>query len=180
MTTQKPRITVLNENINELIKEGKVDYIIESATPIIYFHLHRTKFWDIFPNYRDDFLQEGRMALWEAIKKYNGKALFSTFAHTVVRNTLYNYVNKMKLFKEKNLTIPLTEELVESIEVVDQDDFFILDAIEKNTNAPILTDYFVLGFSQEETANRNGLSQQRVSQIISQFRAEMREEYNDG
>ena len=173
-------IDKLNKEIRTLIDSGEVDLIIKSAEPIIYHHLHRTHFWDIFPNYRDDFIQEGRMAIWEATKKYNGKVLFSTFAHTLVRNTLYNYVNKMKLFKEKNLTIPLTEELVESIEVVDQDDFFILDAIEKNTNALILMDYFVLGFSQEETANRNGLSQQRVSQIISQFRAEMREAYNDG
>ena len=177
MTTQKPRITVLNENINKLIKEGKVDYIIESATPIIFFHLHRTKFWDIFPNYRDDFLQEGRMALWEAIKKYNGKALFSTFAHTVVRNTLYNYVNKMKLFKEKNLTIPLTEQTMESIEYVDTEDLFIKDAIDADPNADILEDYFVLGFSQEEVAKRNGLSQQRVSQIVRQFQEEMRNEW---
>ena len=177
MTTQKPRITVLNENINELIAEGRVDDIIESATPIIYFHLHRTKFWDIFPNYRDDFLQEGRMALWEAIKKYNGKALFSTFAHTVVRNTLYNYVNKMKLFKEKNLTIPLTEQTMESLEYVDTEDFFIKDAIDADPNADILEDYFILGFSQEEVAKRNGLSQQRVSQIVRQFQEEMRNEW---
>ena len=177
MTTQKPRITVLNENINKLIEEGKVDYIIESATPIIFFHLHRTKFWDIFPNYRDDFLQEGRMALWEAVKKYNGKALFSTFAHTVVRNTLYNYVNKMKLFKEKNLTIPLTEQTMESIEYVDTEDLFIKDAIDADPNAPILEDYFVLGFSQEEVAKRNGLSQQRVSQIVRKFQEEMRDEW---
>lgn len=173
-------IDKLNASINELIEKGEVDTIIKSAEPIIYHHLHKTHFWDIFPNYRDDFLQEGRMALWEATKKYNGKVLFSTFAHTLVRNTLYNYVNKMKLFKEKNLTIPLTEGLIESTETVDQDDFFIIDAMEADPNSSILTDYFVLGFSQEEVATRNGLSQQRVSQIVSQFRAEMREEYNDG
>ena len=173
-------IDKLNERIVELIADGEVDLIIKSAEPIIYHHLHKTKFWDIFPNYRDDMLQEGRMAVWEATKKYNGKALFSTFTHTLVRNTLYNYVNKMKLFKEKNLTIPLTEGLIESTETVDQDDFFIVDAMERDHNGIILTDYFVLGFSQEEVANRNGLSQQRVSQIVSQFRAEMREEYNDG
>jgi len=74
----------------------------------------------------------------------------------------------------------LTESLIESTETVDQDDFFIVDAMEKDPNGTILTDYFVLGFSQEEVANRNGLSQQRVSQIVSQFRAEMREEYDDG
>ena len=177
MTTQQARITVLNENINELIKEGKVDYITESATPIIYFHLHRTKFWDIFPNYRDDFLQEGRMAIWEAIKKYNGKALFSTFAHTVVRNTLYNYVNKMKLFNQKNLTIPLTEQTMESIEYVDTEDLFIRDAINDDVNADILEDYFILGLTQNEVAKRNGLSQQRVSQIVRQFQEEMRDEW---
>jgi RNA polymerase sigma factor (sigma-70 family) len=173
-------IDKLNKSINELIETGDVDLIIKTAEPIIYHHLHKTHFWDIFPNYRDDFLQEGRMAIWEATKKYNGRVLFSTFAHTLVRNTLYNYVNKMKLFKEKNLTIPLTESLIESTETVDQDDFFIVDAMEKDPNGSILTDYFVLGFSQEEVANRNGLSQQRVSQIVSQFRAEMREEYDDG
>lgn len=173
-------IDKLNKEIVDLIERGEVDLIIKSAEPIIYHHLHRTHFWDIFPNYRDDFLQEGRMAIWEATKKYNGKVLFSTFAHTLVRNTLYNYINKMKLFKEKNLTIPLSEDLMQSSEIVDEEDFFVLDAIEKDDNASILMDYFVLGFSQEETANRNGLSQQRVSQIVSQFRAEMREEYNDG
>jgi RNA polymerase sigma factor (sigma-70 family) len=171
------RITSLNENINELIAEGRVDYIIESATPIIFFHLHRTKFWDIFPNYRDDFIQEGRMALWEAIKKYNGKALFSTFAHTVVRNTLYNYVNKMKLFKEKNLTIPLTEQTMESLEYVDTEDLFIRDAIREDENADILEDYFVLGFIQSEVAKRNGISQQRVSQIVREFQEMMRNEW---
>jgi RNA polymerase sigma factor (sigma-70 family) len=173
-------IDTLNKEIHTLIENGQVDLIIKSAEPIIYHHLHRTHFWDIFPNYRDDFVQEGRMAIWEATKKYNGKVLFSTFAHTLVRNTLYNYVNKMKLFKEKNLNIPLTEELVESVETVDQDDFFILDAIEKDSNGGILTDYFVLGLSQEETANRHGLSQQRVSQIVSQFRIQMKEAYHDG
>ena len=169
-------IDKLNERIVELIADGEVDLIIKSAEPIIYHHLHKTKFWDIFPNYRDDMLQEGRMAVWEATKKYNGKALFSTFTHTLVRNTLYNYVNKMKLFKEKNLTIPLTEGLIESNEVVDEDTF-ILDYIESDPNVDILMDYFVLGYSQEETANRNGLSQQRISQIVSEFRSKMKEVY---
>jgi RNA polymerase sigma factor (sigma-70 family) len=173
-------IDKLNKEIHTLIKDGQVDLIIKSAEPIVYFHLHKTHFWDIFPNYREDFLQEGRMAIWEATKKYNGKVLFSTFTHTLVRNTLYNYVNKMKLFKEKNLTIPLTEELIESKESVDEEDFFILDAMAKDPNKAILIDYFVGNFSQEETAARNDLSQQRVSQIVSKFREQMKEVYNDG
>ena len=170
-------IDKLNASINDLIEKGEVDLIIKSAEPIIYYHMHRTKFWDIFPNYREDFLQEGRMAVWEATKKYNGKTLFSTFAHTLVRNNLYNYVNKMKLFKERNLTIPLNELEVESKESVDQEDFFILDYMEKDPNTDILVDYFVLGFSQEETALRQGISQQRVSQIVREFQTDMREVY---
>jgi RNA polymerase sigma factor (sigma-70 family) len=170
-------IDKLNKEIHTLIKDGQVDLIIKSAEPIIYYHMHRTKFWDIFPNYREDFLQEGRMAVWEATKKYNGKTLFSTFAHTLVRNNLYNYVNKMKLFKERNLTIPLNELEVESHESVDQEDFFILDYMEKDPNTDILVDYFVSGFSQEETALRQGISQQRVSQIVREFQTDMREVY---
>lgn len=172
-------IEQLNRDITKLITEGKDDLIIEASTPIIYFHLHKTKFWDIFPSYREDLLQEGRMAVWEAIKKYNGKAQFSTFAHTLVRNTLYNYINKMKLFKQKNLTIPLTEQMAESLEYVDEEDFFMLDYIEEDPNSKILIDYFVEGFSQLETAERNNLSQQRVSQIVSQFRTRMKEVYDD-
>ena len=106
--------------------------------------------------------------LWPLVPWFDG--------HTLVRNTLYNYVNKMKLFKEKNLTIPLTEGLIESNEVVDEDTF-ILDYIESDPNVDILIDYFVLGYSQEETATRNGLSQQRISQIISEFRSKMKEVY---
>lgn len=170
-------IDKLNKSIKTLIDTGQVDLIIKSAEPIIYHHMHRTKFWDIFPNYRDDMLQEGRMAVWEATKKYNGKTLFSTFAHTLVRNNLYNYINRMKLFKEKNLVLPLNEADMESIESVDQEDFFIVDYMNADPNTDILKDYFVEGFSQEETAIRNGLSQQRVSQIVREFQANMREVY---
>ena len=166
----------LNKKVNELIANGDVDLIIKSAEPIIFYHLHRTKFWDIFPNYRDDMLQEGRMAVWEAAKKYNGKALFSTFAHTLVRNTLYNYVNKMKLFKEKNLTVPLTEALIESNEKVEEDTF-IIDYIYEDPNKDILIDYFVLRLSQEVVAKRNSLSQQRISQIVTEFRERVKEAY---
>ena len=166
----------LNKKVNELIANGDVDLIIKSAEPIIFYHLHRTKFWDIFPNYREDFIQEGRMAIWEATKKYNGKALFSTFAHTLVRNTLYNYVNKMKLFKEKNLTVPLTEALIESNEKVEEDTF-IIDYIYEDPNKDILIDYFVLRLSQEVVAKRNGLSQQRISQIVTEFRERVKEAY---
>lgn len=167
----------LNKEVNTLIANGNIDSIIKSAEPIIFYHLHRTKFWDIFPNYRDDFIQEGRMAIWEATKKYNGKALFSTFVHTLVRNTLYNFVNKMKLFKEKNLTIPLTEQLIESTETVDTEDLFMIQYIEEDENYEILHDYFVLGFSQSVVAERNGKTQQRVSQIVRQFQDKMREVY---
>lgn len=166
----------LNKEVNTLIANGDVDLIIKSAEPIIFYHLHRTKFWDIFPNYREDFIQEGRMAIWEATKKYNGKALFSTFAHTLVRNTLYNFVNKMKLFKEKNLTVPLTEALIESNEKVDEDTF-IIEYIYEDPNKDILIDYFLLNLSQEETAKRNGLSQQRISQIINEFKSRVKEAY---
>ncbi|NDG54095.1 MAG: sigma-70 family RNA polymerase sigma factor [Flavobacteriia bacterium] len=166
----------LNKNISELIANGDIDTILKAAEPIVFHHLHKTKFWDIFPNYRDDMLQEGRMAIWEATKKYNGKALFSTFAHTLVRNTLYNYVNKMKLFKEKNLTVPLTEALIESNERVEEDTF-IIDYIYEDPNKEILIDYFVLRLSQEEVAKRNGLSQQRISQIVTEFRERVKEAY---
>ena len=166
----------LNKNISELIANGDIDTILKAAEPIVFHHLHKTKFWDIFPNYRDDMLQEGRMAIWEATKKYNGKALFSTFAHTLVRNTLYNYVNKMKLFKEKNLTVPLTEALIESNEKVEEDTF-IIDYIYEDPNKEILIDYFVLRLSQEEVAKRNGLSQQRISQIVTEFRERVKEAY---
>jgi RNA polymerase sigma factor (sigma-70 family) len=166
----------LNKNINELIANGDIDTILKAAEPIVFHHLHKTKFWDIFPNYRDDMLQEGRMAVWEAAKKYNGKALFSTFAHTLVRNTLYNYVNKMKLFKEKNLTVPLTEALIESNEKVEEDTF-IIDYIYEDPNKDILIDYFVLRLSQDVVAKRNGLSQQRISQIVTEFRERVKEAY---
>ena len=166
----------LNKNINKLIANGDIDTILKAAEPIVFHHLHKTKFWDIFPNYRDDMLQEGRMAVWEAAKKYNGKALFSTFAHTLVRNTLYNYVNKMKLFKEKNLTVPLTEALIESNEKVEEDTF-IIDYIYEDPNKDILIDYFVLRLSQDVVAKRNGLSQQRISQIVTEFRERVKEAY---
>ena len=44
--------------------------------------------------HRDDLIQEARIALWNAISTYEGKAAFSTYAYAVLDNALRTYVRR--------------------------------------------------------------------------------------
>jgi RNA polymerase sigma factor (sigma-70 family) len=177
----------MNIDNKELLKDLQAnnrDLVIQKCEPIIYYYLHKLGFWQHFPAERDDLLQEGRIALLKCIQRYNGKAQFTTYAHNSVRNALYNYVAKMKLYKYGNLqelpddvenenistmkTLTLYDDVIEDIE-----------KIENESVKKIIKFYFILEYTQQEIADELKVSQQWAAQVIGNFKKEMKEKYGN-
>lgn len=150
---------------------------IKDFEPLIYSVLHKTHFWNIFPSYREDFLQEGRMAIQKAIETFNdkGKVKLSTYAYVLIRNAVYDYANKMKLHYQYK-TLPLNENLVENGRHIDLAAAFIVDEMRDSPYYEWLRDYFIYEDSQSMIAKRYNTNQQNVSRIIVEFRERMKGE----
>ncbi len=155
-----------------------IEQTIIEFEPIIYHILHKTKFWNIFPNYREDFLQEGRMAIIKAVKSYNGKAKLSTYAYTLIRNSIYDYANSMKLHYQFN-TLPLNENIIPSEREINLDAYFVKESMMADEHYQWLKDYLIDELSQEEIAEKYGTNQQNVSRIIIDFRNKIKKELQD-
>jgi RNA polymerase sigma factor (sigma-70 family) len=154
------------------------EQLIIDHEAIIYHLLHKTKFWNIFPEYREDFLQEGRMAIVKAIETYNGRAKLSTYAYTLVRNAIYDYANTMKLHYQY-ATLPLNESSIPSTNEINLDAYYVMQMINKDEHKQWLRDYFLFEMTQEEIAENYDTNQQNVSRVIVDFRNKMRKEFED-
>lgn len=159
----------MTKNIEETIIEFE---------PIIYHLLHKTNFWRVFPGYREDFVQEGRMAIVKAVATYNGKAKLSTYIYTLVRNALYDYANTMKLHYQYN-TLPLNQDAIPSKREMDLDAYYIKESMKQDEHYQWLKDYLILDLTQEEIAEKYDTNQQNVSRIIIEFKNKMRKEFNN-
>lgn len=148
---------------------------------LIRHQLYRTGLWYRFPNHREDFMQEGRLAIWKAIQTYDpdSNVKLSTYSYTLIRNAIYDYVYKMKLNKQ-HLVYPLFDDIVESRDTMNLDFLAMLELIEKDENSQILKDYFIYELSQNEVAVKNKMKQQAVSKIIVDFRRKARELFERG
>lgn len=158
-----------NNNIEEQIKQ---------LEPIIYYQLHRLNLFKRFSSHREDFLQEGRTAIWVALNNYDKSrgAKLTTYVNVVVRNYLLNYVRSMKLY-ENERNIPFDEDAYlvdfDPIENIEQ----LINDYGKREHKHILYDYFVESLTQQEVADKNGVSQQWVSNIVSRFRKDLKREW---
>lgn len=155
-----------------------IDEQIAKLEPIIYFQLHRLNLFKRFYAYRDDFLQEGRMAIWHALKNFDDSrgAKLTTYVNVVVRNYLLNYVRSMKMYQNER-NIPFDEDLFlvdfEPIQNMEE----LIDDYGTDSHKNILKDYFIEGLTQQETADKNSVSQQWVSTVISKFRERLKAEW---
>ena len=158
-----------NNNIEKQIKQ---------LEPIIYYQLHRLNLFKRFYSYREDFLQEGRTAIWVALKGYDKSrgAKLTTYVNVVVRNYLLNYVRSMKLY-ENERNIPFDEDAYlvdfEPIENITE----LITDYGNEAHRKILTDYFVESLTQQQVADKNGVSQQWVSNVVSRFRKKLKKEW---
>ena len=172
---------ITNENIVKLLEDKNYDAVIEATETIIYHYLHRTTFWSIFPNERDDLVQEGRLAIYKCALTYDGRNKFTTYVHNAVRNAIYNYVKRMKLFDNINMV-----ELLPDVYNIsdDSDDTamtklyeMLMNDLLNDKHSDILHAYFVEEYSQQEIADKMNLSQQWVGTIVNTFKKDMREKY---
>lgn len=169
-----------NNLVLKALNEGKTDEVLSLTEAVIYFYLHNTGLWTRFPNYRDDFLQEGKLATLNAIKEWrkDGGASFMTYLHIVVRNRLFSYLRSMNWLKgevdyeldpdNKNLTYemkPLT--LYDTL----------LEEMNNDENKDTLKLYFIDEYTQDEVARRLNKSQQWVNNITIKFKNKMRIKY---
>ena len=157
---------------------NNIDQQIEKLEPIIYYHLHRLGLFRRFPTYRDDFLQEGRLAIWTAITNFDDArgAKLTTYVNVVVRNFLLNYVRSMKLY-ENQRNIPFDEDAYlvdfDPIESITE----LVNDYGNDAHKAMLMDYFNEGMTQEEVATKHKVSQQWVSNVVSRFRERLKEEW---
>jgi RNA polymerase sigma factor (sigma-70 family) len=132
----------------------------------------------MFPEYRDDFLQEGRMAILKANETFNGKVKLSTYAYVLIRNSIYDYANKMKIHYHYR-PLPLNEAVVASEKSYNFDAAYVIEQMQQSEYYPYLRDYFIYEDSQADIANRYKTNQQNVSRIVVEFRERIRKELKD-
>jgi RNA polymerase sigma factor (sigma-70 family) len=178
--TEETKMSFNKDLINKAIAEDDINALLLNAEGIIYFALHSMGLWARFPNFRDDFLQEGRLGILEAYKhfKKDGKASFSTYAHVVVRNRIYTYIRGLRWLKsEVDYEInPDDIGLTYNMKPLTLYDT-LLDEINKHEHKETLKLYFIDEYTQEEISKMTGNSQQWVNATASSFKSDMRIKY---
>lgn len=164
--------------IREYIEAGKHDLVIKACEPIIYHYMHKTGFWRTFKSDRDDMLQEGRIAILKCMETYDGRTQFTTYVHSAIRNALYSYVRKSKLYEatsvvELDFDVYDQQADMETISMYNT----IFGEISAHKHRGILKMYFISGLTQQEIAERVQTSQQWVAWVCNAFKKEMQEKY---
>lgn len=169
---------ITNDAIIKLIDDKDYDAVIKACETIVYHYLHRTNFWTIFANERDDLLQEGRLAIYKCALTYDKRSKFTTYVHNAVRNSIYNYVKKMKLFDNLNV-VEMDEGAYNNSDDITMSELYenVMNDLLNSPNTDILHAYFVDEYTQQDIADKMNLSQQWIGTIVNKFREEMYEKY---
>jgi RNA polymerase sigma factor (sigma-70 family) len=169
-----------NTQAVELLEKGDLDTLIKSYEVIIYHYLHKYNLYHRFSSHLDDFLQEGRLAIWKALTLYDHRTKLATYVHSSVRNAIFNYIKKSKLYTlsneveyNENESIDDDNEQGKALSLYDD----VLGEMRKSKYRDILELYFLFNLSQEDVGKVKGISQQRVATIINDFKKEVRKIY---
>jgi RNA polymerase sigma factor (sigma-70 family) len=169
---------ITNDAIVKMIGDKDYDAVIKACETIIYHYLHRTNFWNIFINERDDLVQEGRLAIYKCALTYDNRSKFTTYVHNAVRNSIYNYVKKMKLFDNLNV-VEMDEDVYNISDDTTMSELYenVINDLLNSKHSDILHAYFVDEYTQQDIADKLKLSQQWVGTIVNTFRREMYDRY---
>jgi RNA polymerase sigma factor (sigma-70 family) len=169
-----------NTLVLKALNNGDTDEVLRLCDPIIYYYLHSTGLWARLPNFRDDFLQEGRLGVLSAIKtfKKDGKASFLTFTHVVVRNRLFTYLRSMRWFKgEVDYELdPDNKDLTYDMKPLTLYDTLV-EEMNNDENSVALKMNYLDEYTQEEISKKLNKSQQWVNNVCIKFRDKMRIKY---
>ena len=119
------------------------------------------------------------MAIYKCALTYDGRSKFTTYVHNAIRNSVYNYVKRMKLFDNINMVELLPEVYNNSDDdtAITQLYEMIMNDLLNDSHSDILNAYFVEEFSQQDIANKMKLSQQWVGTIVNNFKKAMEVKY---
>jgi RNA polymerase sigma factor (sigma-70 family) len=169
---------VSNDELIAMLDSKDYNSVLASCEKIIYHYLHRTNFWNIFVSERDDLVQEGRLAIYKCALTYDKRNKFTTYVHSAVRNALYNYVKRVKLFDNINV-VEIDKEVYNNIDDTPLTELYenVMNELLNSQHSDILHSYFVDEYTQNDIAIQKGLSQQWVGTIINNFRRDMNDKY---
>lgn len=143
----------------------------------------------------EDIKQIALLGLWKAIKNYNHKNTFSSFAYLVIKNEINFYLRKNKkhyknisVNKEiaENLTIEdclkedfdYIKKLEEEIEINEIRQFKIKELKKMREIDQSIYKYFEMGKTQKQISELLNITQPTVSRIKKKIIKKLRENYN--
>lgn len=149
------------------------------------------------PNFIDveDLKSAAYLGLVEAASRFDPSRgiAFSTFAYRRIFGAIQDYLREQGWLKRGDSTKVLSLDLVDN----DSDDFALKDTIEAKPAddteecfeviasnldeqaQSILRHYFIDEFSMKEVGEKFGISESRISQLIKQYKNQIRSDWNE-
>lgn len=150
-----------------------------SLVPWVY-----SRYFYHYPEYKDDLLQEGFGALVKATRAFDNshKVAFNTYAVVVIKRTMMNYVHRFILKNSKVMSLSdivgeddegntlLIEDMLGNPDEI-QSRFIIQDCLHRlpHKEQKIILS-LMRGFTQNEIAKRQEVSQATISRCLTKFK----------
>lgn len=155
---------------------------LDNYTPLIYKILYTHKLLPRFQEFEDDFIQEGYLALLGAVSTFNPEkgTKFSTYAYTCIRNGLYKFVRSQKMYAHEFYDIPFEDKYLvtesEAEEMIFLDHFH--ESLMEFPHREVVEKHIYQNKTQTQIASELSITQQRVSQILQEFKKQVNEKWN--
>lgn len=142
----------------------------------------------------EDLKSAAYLGLVEAASRFNPNlgASFSTFAYPRIFGAIHDWLREQGWIKRGDLTPMISldspsedgenflRDLLPSREIKELEDNFELATTSLNNQGrQIMRDYFVNDLSMKDIGNRIGITESRVSQLISQYKNKIRSAWSE-
>lgn len=161
----------------DMVMGMDIDEKIRENEKLVFYTLSK-----FFPERKDDedLQQLGRIALWKCLVGFDeAKGEFSSYAVKAIRMTILTEINKEKRLKVPVVTMSLDEPMPvgdepgmvgeffcgRNFEFVDFEGFMNRLGEMKNKKVKEIVKMMIEGYTLRETAEKLGISKQRVSQL---------------
>lgn len=154
---------------------------IEQHFGLVAFTLKKFSQWDLQKADWDDLFQVGRLALLKAIRNYDAEreTTFSSYAISFIHWDVWNYLRDLKRLRTSHIKVlstdhPLCAKEISMLDTLSTDDDITTVQVKEFLNSlpnreRELVLYRVNGTTQEEIAERLGLSQAHISRLLKRI-----------